>query len=288
MRKVLTLFLFLICLVSILPLASAQILVEEKQIFTSGATGMVQNDACQDNEKKCSGTKVYYCSAGSWRIEDKCGFDEACVIELNGCVKKLDLPSLMEESNLVYDENGTIVKSNAENDDRPILINGSADVDLSDPNAPLLIPYDESNANGEEDVGGESVSGAGFENYLIQGDGKEKVVMKDVESGFDFRFTTKTDIHKENGEFFILDGDMKYYVKFTPEEVMGNLFPQDDVVLKSVELIVYQEKATFKIEQKVRGKFLGLIPANTKKTFFINSENNELMRTKKPWYMKVE
>src|SRR3989344_3694352 len=147
MRKVLTLFLFLICLVSILPLASAQILVEETEIFTSGATGMVQNDACQDNEKKCSGTKVYYCSAGSWRIEDKCGFDEACVIQLNGCVKKLDLPKLMEDKNLVYDENGTIVEAGKGS---PILINGSStisDVDVYDSNAPLLIPYEERDEN---------------------------------------------------------------------------------------------------------------------------------------------
>lgn len=272
--------------------SSAQVLIEEKQIFASGTTGLVQNDACQSNEKRCVGLKVYYCSAGSWRIEDKCGFDEVCVIQLNGCVKKLDLPSLMDENNLVYDADGTIVKSGK---DKPVLINGSSyvNVDVNDPNAPLLIPYEESDADveGKEDVVGadvDSVSDAGYENYLIQEEGKEKVVRKDIESGFDFQFTTKTDIHKENGELFVLAGDMKYYVKFTPEEVIGKLFPQDDVILKSVELILYQEKATFKIEQKVRGKFFGLIPANTKKTFYVDSGNNELMRTKKPWYMKVE
>src|SRR3989338_3491974 len=99
MRKVLTLFLFLIFLITILPLVSSQVLVEEKQIFNADDEGLIQHDICKDNEKKCSGLKVYYCSAGSWRVEDKCGFDEACVIQLNGCVKKLDLPSLMDENN---------------------------------------------------------------------------------------------------------------------------------------------------------------------------------------------
>ena len=285
MKRIYALHLFLICLLIILiiPLSSAKVLVEEKQIFTAGTTGMIQQDACKVNEKRCEGLKLYYCSAGSWRIEDKCSFDEACVIQFNGCVKKLDLPKMMDESNLVYDENGTIVEGN---DNKPLLIGNESDVDVVDTNAPMLIPYEESDANIEGIGEEENVNG--FEEYLIQEEEKEKIIKKDVSSGFDFRFISKEDVHRENGELFILKGDMKYYVKFTPEDVIGKLFPDKDIVLKSLELLLYQDKAAFKIEQKVRGKFLGLIPANTKVTYYVNSENNEVMRKAKPWYMKVE